>query len=150
MAAVFAEQRTNKAHRELSGSLLICAPFRIFLDGVLLWGNHTVTEYTDDSIGALNPIRYRGYYYDQETGLFYLKSRYYDSDASRFINADDPSVLDITSRELNGYNLYAYCFNNPVNATDDAGMLPDWLRITIGIVAIAGYHSVVYIAKNTE
>jgi RHS repeat-associated protein len=85
------------------------------------WGNHTVINYTDDNIGDLNPIRYRSYYYDQENGLFYLKSRYYDPDTGRFINADDPSVLDLTSGDINGFNLYAYCGNNPVMRIDETG-----------------------------
>jgi RHS repeat-associated protein len=104
------------------------------------WGNHTVTEYSEDNIGALNPIRYRGYYYDQETGLYYLKSRYYDPDTGRFINADDPSVLDLTSGELNGYNLYAYCYNNPVNNVDHSGRFAiiATLLLAIGVAALVG------------
>jgi RHS repeat-associated protein len=84
------------------------------------WGNHEIVV-DEDGIGTLNPIRYRSYYYDQETGLFYLKSRYYDPDTGRFINADDPSVLDLTSGELNGFNLYVYCLNNPIMYTDSSG-----------------------------
>ena len=51
------------------------------------WGNQTITVNVD-GIGTLNPFRYRGYYYDTETGLYYLKNRYYDSQIGRFINAD--------------------------------------------------------------
>jgi RHS repeat-associated protein len=85
------------------------------------WGNHTVTNYTDGNIGDLNPIRNRSYYYDTESGLFYLKSRYYDPDTGRFINADDPSVLDLTSGDINGFNLYAYCGSNPIVRIDESG-----------------------------
>ena len=82
------------------------------------WGNHKVlnangTEITDESfIGNVNPIRYRGYYYDEETGLYYLQSRYYDPEVGRFINADD--VAYIRPDVLNGSNLNIYCGNNPI------------------------------------
>ncbi len=70
-------------------------------------------------IAELNPFRYRGYYYDIETGLYYLNSRYYDPEIGRFINADDISYLDPES--INGLNLYAYCVNNPTNLSDETG-----------------------------
>ena len=66
-----------------------------------------------------NPFRYRGYYYDKETGFYYLKSRYYDPEAKRFINADG---LVSTGTGVKGYNMYAYCENNPVNRSDPSGM----------------------------
>ena len=102
------------------------------------WGNCTAyysydgisyIQVTDSSTGyyaeiaRLNPFRYRGYYYDTETNLYYLNSRYYDPETGRFINADDISVLDATSSVINGLNLYAYCLNNPVNETDESGYL---------------------------
>ena len=59
----------------------------------------------------INPLRYRGYYYDQETGLYHLWSRYYDPQTGRFINAD---VLTSTGQGMLGYNMFAYCLNNPV------------------------------------
>jgi len=68
-------------------------------------------------LAELNPIRYRGYYYDSETGLYYLQSRYYDPEIGRFINAD--SLLDM--RSVRGYNLFAYCLNNPVSTIDSSG-----------------------------
>ena len=52
------------------------------------WGNCTVRNFTSDSIGNINPFRYRGYYYDTETGFYYLQTRYYDPTICRFINAD--------------------------------------------------------------
>ena len=60
----------------------------------------------------MNPIRYRSYYYDAETKLYYLKSRYYDPELGRFMTIDDISYLDPDT--INGLNLYAYCGNNPV------------------------------------
>lgn len=83
------------------------------------WGNHTITVDVD-GIGTLNPFRYRSYYYDTETKLYYLKSRYYDSELGRFINSD---VL-IDKRNILGFNLYTYCENNPVNMVDSDGYDP--------------------------
>ena len=64
------------------------------------------------TLAELNPFRYRGYYYDTETGLYYLKTRYYDPEIGRFITIDDIAVLDTTRDYPNGLNLYAYCFND--------------------------------------
>ena len=71
-----------------------------------------------DSIGAVNPLRYRGYYYDSESGLYYLNSRYYDPETGRFLNAD--WQMDENAGLLKG-NLYAYCANNPVKNLDEEG-----------------------------
>ena len=72
-------------------------------------------------IGLLNPIRYRGYYYDIETGLYYLQTRYYDPETGRFINADG---LLSTGQGVLGYNMFAYCMNNPENMVDFDGNKP--------------------------
>ena len=74
-------------------------------------------------IANINPFRYRGYYFDSEINLYYLNSRYYDPQIGRFINADDISVLLSAKDEFNGLNLYAYCFNNPINDSDPNGNL---------------------------
>lgn len=66
----------------------------------------------------LNPFRYRGYYYDSETGLYYLQSRYYDPEIGRFLNSDN--ITDPGAGVL-GYNTFLYCANNPVNASDPTG-----------------------------
>ena len=71
-----------------------------------------------DSIGAVNPLRYRGYYYDSESGLYYLNSRYYDPETGRFLNAD--WQMDENAGLLKG-NLYAYCANNSVKYQDEEG-----------------------------
>ena len=76
---------------------------------------------TNRFVAFKNPIRYRSYYYDFETGLYYLNSRYYDPEIGRFINADDISYAN--ANLLNGLNLYAYCGNNPVNNVDENGKL---------------------------
>ena len=80
------------------------------------WGNCTVYNNSDAAIGDLNPLRYRGYYYDAETGFYYLQSRYYDPAICRFINADG-----LFTDGFIGANLFAYCANNPVNTTDPTG-----------------------------
>ena len=88
------------------------------------WGKPlTVTDANGNTISSsthianINPLRYRGYYYDTETGLYYLNSRYYDPCTGRFINAD--VLLD--TDEILGMNLFAYCGNNPVNNCDPTG-----------------------------
>ena len=89
------------------------------------WGNHIVknasgTVITNEAfIGNINPIRYRSYYYDTETKLYYLNARYYDPDVCRFISPDDLSYLD--PETIGGTNLYAYCGNNPVMYADPSG-----------------------------
>ena len=67
-----------------------------------------------------NPFRYRGYFYDTETGLYYLNSRYYNPEWGRFISADDTAYL-LSGENLHTINLYAYCNNNPVMYTDSNG-----------------------------
>ena len=102
------------------------------------WGNHTVTDYTDFGLGSVNPIRYRSYYYDTETGLYFLQTRYYDPHTGRFINIDDVSYLE--PETINGLNLYAYCGDNPIEYFDPNGQwsMPNWLKWIIGAVAFAG------------
>ena len=108
------------------------------------WGNHRIydgnnnlIDEDDFVIGSINPIRYKGYYYDQETGLYYLMSRYYDSSVAQFISPDDYSYLDIES--ISGYHLYAYCNNNPVMYADESGHSAIVaLLIAAGIGTLAG------------
>ena len=107
------------------------------------WGNHKVYNAIGSEIGAevinignINPIRYRGYYWDKEFGLYYLQSRYYDPKIGRFISADSVEYLE--SESVSGLNLYAYCGDNPVMNTDVAGTMPNWLKWVIGGVVIVG------------
>lgn len=79
------------------------------------WGK-VLTADTD--IAEQNPIRYRGYYYDNETGYYYLQSRYYDSNICRFINADLHEIVNVTKDICTGINLFSYCNNNPINNSD--------------------------------
>ena len=76
-------------------------------------------ETDEGGIAEKNAIRYRGYYYDEETGFYYLKTRYYDPEIGRFITIDDTSYL--APDTINGLNLYAYCGNNPVMNVDPEG-----------------------------
>lgn len=71
------------------------------------------------AIAEKNPLRYRGYYYDSETGMYYLQSRYYDPQLCRFISAD--SYDYINTEDYNGTNAYAYCCNDPINCIDFNG-----------------------------
>ncbi len=70
------------------------------------------------SMAEVNPIRYRGYYYDAETELYYLQSRYYDPAVKRFANADG---IASTGQGFLGFNMFAYCNNNPVSRVDYSG-----------------------------
>ena len=85
------------------------------------WGKcqTTVVDSTATEIASLNPFRYRSYYYDTETKLYFLKTRYYDPEIGRFITIDDIGYLDPES--INGLNLYAYCGDNPVMNFDPSG-----------------------------
>lgn len=69
-------------------------------------------------MAAVNPLQYRSYYHDSETGFYYLQSRYYDPEICRFINADSYAS---TGQSYLGYNSFAYCGNDPVNRTDADG-----------------------------
>ena len=92
------------------------------------WGNVTTTYVNGgyDAAAYFNPFKYRGYYHDSETGFYYLNSRYYDPATGRFLNAD--SVISGSGASVQGYNLFAYCFNNPVNMTDSSGGWPKWIE----------------------
>ena len=89
------------------------------------WGKVTENATLADTqnITETNPIRYRGYYYDTETRLYYVNSRYYDPAVKRFLNSDD-ELLSATSPEtLTDKNYFAYCDNNPVIRVDSEGEL---------------------------
>ena len=82
------------------------------------------------TLANVNPLRYRGYYYDSETGFYYLQSRYYDPAIGRFINADSYASTDATG--LLSTNMFAYCENDPVNKSDPTG------EVAPILVAMAG------------
>ena len=97
------------------------------------WGKCTVTNASGYTVGEKNPFRYRGYYYDTETGLYYLNSRYYSPEFGRFINVDS-ELAGIGGTTL-GYNLFAYCFNNPVNMSDPEGNWPKWVTGALNVLS---------------
>ncbi len=102
------------------------------------WGN-VITEVIDEAhagIAELNPFRYRSYYYDRETNLYYLNTRYYDPETGRFISQDDVSYLD--PEHINGLNLYAYCGNNPVMNVDPNGQSLIAILIILAVATIIG------------
>ncbi len=104
------------------------------------WGKPVgMTDATADGVGSKNPFRYREYCWDEETGLYYVNSRYYDPETCRFISADDTDVLTVDQGSLNHYNLYLYCLNNPLNRIDSDGdfSLPNWAKVAVGAAAIA-------------
>ncbi|MBQ3133559.1 MAG: DNRLRE domain-containing protein [Clostridia bacterium] len=91
------------------------------------WGNLiNMTDTTSVGIGTVNPIRYRGYFYDAETGLYYASSRYYDPQIGRFINADNQ--ISGVGGSILGNNMFTYCMNNPVNMSDPTGNWPKWIE----------------------
>ena len=109
--------------------------------GLIDGSGNFVVNYTYDSWGKLlkvdgntelgcrNSLRYRGYIADDETGLYYVGSRYYDPEIGRWISADDAETL--TEKSLDNKNVYAYCDNNPISRVDEEGDF--W-----GALALAG------------
>jgi len=100
------------------------------------WGKQiSMDDTSEEDVGTKNPFRYRGYYWDEETGLYYVNSRYYDAEVGRFINADDTELISSNPTALTDKNLYAYCDNNPVNRRDEEGEF--WVtatKIAVGLL----------------
>ena len=114
------------------------------------WGkeiSHTSSA-TDDGIDLYdyNALKYRGYYYDSDLGLYYLNTRFYDAEICRFISADTVDVISATASSLTEKNLYAYCDNNPVVRRDASGYV--WETI-FDIASLAGSIAEV-IAKTSD
>ena len=100
------------------------------------WGN-MLTEYNGTlTVEKLNPFRYRGYVYDEETGLYYLQSRYYDPLTGRFLNAD--VYADTQSGTPLSTNMFAYCENNAINKSDDEGKDAWWIQSPNSVPLILG------------
>lgn len=104
------------------------------------WGVCTTTGSMASTLGALNPFRYHGYVYDEETGWYYLLSRYYNPTVGRYLSAD---TLSSTGQGVLGYNMYAYCLNNPTTNYDPSGSLSfsnifsGASLLSIGLAAVA-------------
>lgn len=87
-------------------------------------------------MAEINPLRYRSYYFDSESSLYYLQSRYYDPEIGRFINADGYAS---TGQSLLGYNMFAYCGNNPIMGYDPTGSINWWgvaAGVGVGVLAV--------------
>ena len=119
------------------------------------WGSPDMYDGQDfGEVGEANPLRYRGYYFDTETYMYYLNSRYYHPEYHRFISAD--SVLGANGDVLS-YNLFTYCSNNPVMFSDPSGMKMEptnnWLvvaLVTIGECAKVNHVYEITVARNRE
>ena len=111
------------------------------------WGNRVYGAYLSgySDIFNANPFRYRGYYYDSETGFYYCGSRYYDPVIGRFINPDSTNTLMNTPMAYTDKNLYAYCDNNPVMRVDNGGEFWDTVFDVISLCV-----SVVDVVKNPD
>lgn len=104
------------------------------------YGNMQII-FLDDSIGAINPMRYKGYYYDSETKYYWLNSRFYVPSWRRFLSPDSLDYLD--SENINGLNLYCYCMNDPLNLYDPTGHSAVLIGLIIG--ALIGFGTATYI-----
>lgn len=120
------------------------------------YGNHVVTDASGNSIsnnpthiGNLNPFRYRGYYYDTDTGLYYCVSRYYVPEWCRWLSIDNDKYFD--SNKIFGTNLFAYCKNSPIMYVDPEGVLAiSTTLICLIIGAIVGAAVGGYLTYNYE
>lgn len=111
------------------------------------WGKLIETTGSEANfIGKLNPFLYRGYYYDAETGMYYLGRRYYDPVTCRMLNSD--SQLNNDSSII-GSNVYVYCYNSPVNAVDNLGTQPQWSKAITGAAKnTLGYKVLLFVTQN--
>ena len=100
------------------------------------WGN--ILSQSEDELSSINPLRYRGYVYDEDTTLYYLQSRYYDPTTGRFINADDTNMLMLApfSVSVLDTNLMTYSRNNPINIFDPTGYSSRWVHLAKAIYKI--------------
>ena len=116
--------------RIVDGSRNVVASYSYDPWGKLLSSSGTLAD--------INPLRYRGYYYDAETGFYYLQSRYYDPEIGRFINADSYASTDATG--LLSTNMFAYCENDPVNKSDPDGEVAHLaIGAVVGAIANVGF-----------
>ena len=97
------------------------------------YGDCTATL-NSEGLAEINPFRYKGYYYDTESGMYYCNSRYYVPEWCRWLTADSPSFLQPES--LNGMNLFAYCCNDPVNKIDTLGSFAITISTLVWAIAI--------------
>ena len=111
-----------------SGTLVVKYDYNAF--GKIL----SVTDTSGVSIGEINPFRYKGYYYDKESQMYYCKSRYYVPAWGRWLNADNPSFLDFQG--FSQTNLFSYCGNDPVNMVDPKGNYMNCVSFLSNIIRV--------------
>ena len=114
------------------------------------WGVCTILSDTSETdIASINPYRYRCYYFDPETALYYLQSRYYDPSTGRFINADKTPQVAFSITDCASNNIYTYCLNTPINACDLAGTYTITVQYLSAITAsVSGTYLGVAVAKH--
>ena len=98
-----------------------------------------ISDEVDRYVINNNPFRYKGYYYDVETSLYYCINRYYSKELCQWISPDSIEYIDIEN--INGLNLYCYCYNNPVNYYNPSGNIAISiivLLVCIGVGALVG------------
>ena len=101
------------------------------------WGTVlSVTGTLAETVGTVNPVRYKSYYLDSETGWYYLQSRYFDSEMGRFLNADDVKYINETNSIIS-CNLFSYCLNNPANMHDLYGNIAVSAAIAMSAQSLA-------------
>ena len=111
------------------------------------WGRLLgITGSLAETLGKDNPYRFKGYYYDEETGMYYLKSRYYQPEICRFISADDISIMLDNPMSLWDKNLYVYGDNDPVNKKDDDGEIAQF--VAMGIIGAVTNVGISFIASK--
>ncbi len=108
------------------------------------YGN-ILSETCSDNAAKYNPIKYKGYYYESDTKMYRLDSRYYDPLIGRFLNADDPSLRTESPSALTDKNLYSYCDNNPVMRKDSDG---EFWHIAVGAAIGAATGALIEIGKQ--
>ena len=119
-----------------TGTLIARYDYSAYGEYKLVWVPEEVPSaqiQRNNRVRNANPFDYRGYYYDTETGLYYCQSRYYDPEVDRWLNVDNQ--LSGISGDIKGYNLFVYCFNDPVNLSDTSGNWPRWITKTVAAVA---------------
>ena len=93
------------------------------------WGTVlSVTGTLAETVGTVNPVRYKSYYLDSETGWYYLQSRYYDPAVGRFLNADEVLLINQTENSIKGTNAFGYCYNDPIRMYDISGTEPGYIN----------------------
>lgn len=103
------------------------------------WGKLlNLTDYSSNGLGRRNPFRFKGYYYDEELGMYYLNSRYYDPETGRFVNADDVSLIGKVPSKLTDKNLYVYCDNNSIIRIDSEGKAWELIAAGGGVIGSSG------------